>query len=115
MYVNILSQKLHPSPHLFDFWKKYILKFLVCAQFVRSTTHTLATDASSPHVCTDEWLPTASTLCPLSLSRKKAQAVSPSYAQKSKAQMDHPLHVSCYSARLAEERRKKETNKQTRR
>ena len=34
--------------------------------------HALAIDASSLHVCTDEWLPTASTLCPLSLSCKKS-------------------------------------------
>ena len=76
---------------------------------LRSATHTLAIDASSLHVYTNEWLPTASTLCPLSLSREKAQVVSPSYVQKSKTQMDH---LSCYSARLAEERRKKERKKQ---
>ena len=32
------------------------------------------------HMCTDEWHQTVSTLCPLSLPYKKAQAVSPSYA-----------------------------------
>ena len=49
-------------------------------------------------LCTDEWGPTASTLCPLCwLPRKKVQAVSSSYAQKLK---------SHYGARLAEERKK---------
>ena len=33
------------------------------------------------HVRTDEWHSTTSTLCSLSLLRKKVQAVSPSYAQ----------------------------------
>ena len=43
--------------------------------------HTHAVDVSFLHVCTNEWLPTASTLCPLSLPSKKAQAVSLSYTQ----------------------------------
>ena len=43
--------------------------------------HTLAVDVSFLHMCTNKWLPTASTLCPLSLPSKKAQAVSLSYTQ----------------------------------
>ena len=62
---------------------------------LRSVTHAHVADASSPHVCTDEWHSTASTLCPLSLPRKKAKAVSPSYAQI-KAQMDHPREFPNY-------------------
>ena len=70
-------------------------------------------------MCIDEWRPTTSILCPLSLPRKKAQVVSPSYAQ-SKAKNTIPrefhgywwlfrmLHVSGYGARLAEERKKEE-------
>ena len=38
--------------------------------------------------CTDEWHPTASTLCPLGLPRRKALVVSLSYAQN-KAQKYH--------------------------
>ena len=44
-------------------------------------------------VCSDKWHPTASTLCPLSLPHKKAQAVSSSHTQ-SKAQMDNPQIIS---------------------
>ena len=43
--------------------------------------------------CVDKWHPTASTLCPLSLCHKKAQAVSHSYAQ-SKTQINHPQRIS---------------------
>ena len=60
---------------------------------LRGAAHVIAVDESSAHVCIDEWRPTASTLCPLSLPRKKAQAVSPSYAQ-SKAEKNHPQIIS---------------------
>ena len=48
-----------------------------------------------PHTCTciNEWCPTASTLCPLGLPRKKAHEASQSYAQK-EAQNDHPQRIS---------------------
>ena len=52
----------------------------------------MVVDASSTHVCINEWRPTVSTLCPLSLPHKKVQAVSPSYAQ-SKAQKYHPQRI----------------------
>ena len=55
---------------------------------IMSAAHALTVDASSSHMCTDKWLPTASTLCPSVFPAKKAQAVSPSYAQ-SKAHMNH--------------------------
>ena len=55
--------------------------------------YALVIDASFLHVCFNEWRPTASTLCPLSLPCKKAQAVSLSYAQ-SKAQMNHLQRIS---------------------
>ena len=45
--------------------------------------------------CTNEWRPTASTLCPLGLTRKKAHEVSQSYAQK-EAQNDHPREFPTY-------------------
>ena len=41
---------------------------------------------------TDKWHPTASTLCPLSLPRRKAQVVSLSYAQN-KAQNHYPQRI----------------------
>ena len=81
-----------------------------------SATHAFVVDASSSHVCIDEWLSTASTLCLLSL-HFKAQAVSPSYAQ-CKAQMNHSQRISWLlvavsnatqlhnGSRLAERRRK---------
>ena len=54
------------------------------------TAHVIVVDESSAHMmCIDEWRPTASTLCPLSLPRKKVQTVSPSYAQ-SKAKKTIP-------------------------
>ena len=60
----------------------------------------LVVDVSFLHACTNKWHPTASTLCPLSLPRKKAQAVSLSYTQ-SKAQMNHPRefpdYIECYT------------------
>ena len=48
-----------------------------------------------PSTCTNEWLPTASTLCPLGLTlpRKNAHEVSLNYAQK-EAQNDHPQRIS---------------------
>ena len=67
-----------------------------------------------PCRCVDKWLPTASILCPLSLARKKAQAVRLSYAQ-SKAQKAHPrkfrdywwlFQMLHYGTRLVEERKK---------
>ena len=74
----------------------------------------LAINVSSyPSTCTDEWLPTVSTV---GLPSKKAQVLSQSHAQI-EAQIDHPRefpgywwlfrmqHVSRYGARLAEERR----------
>ena len=44
--------------------------------------HTLVINVSSSHVRIDEWLPTASTFCPLSLFSKKVQSVNPSYTLK---------------------------------
>ena len=37
--------------------------------------HALAVDALFLHMCTDEWLPTASTLCPPQSSLQKAHPV----------------------------------------
>ena len=86
------------------------------------TTHTIAVDVSSSHVCIDEWLPTASTLCPLSLLCKKAQVP---VAVKAKLKWSIPrefhdywwlfwmLHVSHYGTRLAEERRRRRRKKMT--
>ena len=74
------------------------------------STHAIAVYASSAHMCivTNG----VQQLCPLGLLRKKAQAVSPRYAQ-SKAQINYPQIISyierctcrCYGARLVEERK----------
>ena len=98
----------------------FLIHNLLTIILLRGAAHVIAVDESSAHVmCIDEWRPTTSTLCPLSLSRKKSQAVSPSYAQ-SKAKKTIPgefhgywwlfrtLHILGYGARLAEERKKEE-------
>ena len=64
-----------------------LYEYLFLYNNVTCAAHALVVDVLSSHVCTDKWLSTASTLCPLNLPHKKAQAVSPSYGQ-SKAQMD---------------------------
>ena len=79
------------------------------------------------HAPTNAWRPTASTLCPLSLLRKKKalQEVNLSYTQK-EAQNDHPQRISyilvavskttLFAFRLVgEERRKKKKEEERRR
>ena len=46
-----------------------------------------------PSVCTEEWCPTANTLCPSVFSAKKTQEVSHGYAQN-ETQKDHLLRIS---------------------
>ena len=46
-----------------------------------------------PGMCTNEWRPTASALCPLKFSSQKAQKVGHSYAQN-EAQKDHNQRIS---------------------
>ena len=55
--------------------------------------YALVVDASSNSMCTNEWNPTASTLCPLGLPCKKTHEVSQSYTQK-QAQNDHFHRIS---------------------
>ena len=85
-----------PTLARFLFITKTCLCFLVIKIFqplLCDATHVIAVDVSSSHMYTDEWLQTASTLCPCSCPCRKVQRVSPSYAQ-SKAQMDHPKRIS---------------------
>ena len=42
---------------------------------LRRTAHVITVDASSAHMCIDEWRPAASMLCPLSLLCKKIAGV----------------------------------------
>ena len=59
-----------------------------------NATYTFAVDASSyPSMCTDEWLPTVSAVCPLGVPRKKGQGRSRCHAQN-EAQTDHPQRIS---------------------
>ena len=127
-YISSSSHScIEPSLHGLDFffeiflWRFVSDKNLLTICYAVPCTHIIA--MHHPCICVDKWLPTASTLCPLSLSCKKAQAVSPSYAQ-SKAQrtisrefcdywwLFQMLHVSRYgtSYRLVEEERKKGNN-----
>ena len=70
----------------------FLIKNLLTNYLLCSATHTIAVDALFSHVCMDKWLPAASMLCTVSLSTKKAQAVSLSYAQ-SKAEMNHTRRI----------------------
>ena len=96
-----VSAFIEPPLHQLDFFLKNLFygdQFLIKLHVISfnslfGATNTLAVDASSSHVCTDERRPTASTLCPLSLPYKKARVVSPSYTQ-SKAQMNHSQRIS---------------------
>ena len=85
---------IEPSLHKLDFFLEIFLWRLVSVLFFAfnllcGAAHAHLVDESSLHMCTNEWRPTASTLCPLSLPRNKVQAVNLSYPQ-SKAQMHHP-------------------------
>ena len=99
-----VSAFIEPPLHQLDFFLEiFSMETSFCSFLIKlhvisfnslfGATNTLAVDASSSHVCTDEWRPTASTFCPLSLPYKKARVVSPSYAQ-SKAQMNHSQRIS---------------------
>ena len=81
--VYVLCQPVHsciePSLHQLDFIDSFLWRF-VSIFFIEKyfnnllcllLTH-LQLMCHPSHVCTDEWLPTASTLCPLSLSHKKS-------------------------------------------
>ena len=78
----------------------------------------LAVNASSyPSTCADEWRPTASTLCPLSLPRKESVAVTLKTKLKRTIYREFPgywwpfwtQHLSRYGARLFEEERRRWT------
>ena len=88
----VLCQPVHsciePSLDQLDFFLEIFLWRLVSR-----AAYALAVDASSSHVCIDEWLLTASTLCPLSLPTKTTSSKSQLHAQ-SKAQMNHPQIIS---------------------
>ena len=73
--------------------------------------------ASSSHVCTDKWPPTASTLCSLSHPRKKVQVNGPSAENflTISGYFEHYMYcVKVLHCRLAEKRRnfKKEIDEQ---
>ena len=115
MWTLLASSFIHTSLHLFDFWKKICLVLLyqcLCNLFCHVVPPTHLRLKCHPSTCTDKWYPKASTLCPMSLSRKKAQVVSHSYLQK---KAYHPRRIfwllvaisnaTCF-ARLAEEGKK---------
>ena len=99
LLVCVLFQPVHsciePSLHGLDLFLEIFLWRLnlfldTLIILLLGAAHVIAVDESSAHVmCIDEWRPTTSILCPLSLPRKKAQAVSLSYAQ-SKAKKPSP-------------------------
>ena len=79
----VLSQPVHScigtSLHQLDFFLEifygdlflFFFDKISFFQLLCGATHILIIDVSSSHVCTNEWHPTASTLCPLSLPNKK--------------------------------------------
>ena len=88
--------------------------FINCFQFVTQC---------HPCTCTDEWHPTASTLCPLSLPRNKAQAELHSKQSSNAPSPENFLtiggyfkrctyHVTALSWLKKEEERKKERKKE---
>ena len=101
LLVFVRCQPVHsciePSLHGLDFFLEIFLWRLDSAFFdtnlltilLHGAAHVIPIDESSVHMCIDKWPPTARMLYPLSLPCKRAQAISPSYAQ-SKAQMNYP-------------------------
>ena len=99
LFVYFNCQPVHSCiEHQLDFFKITSMETCFCSCLISFLSICYAV----PHmhkqlmhhdVCSDKWHPTASTLCPLSLPHKKAQAVSSSYTQ-SKAQMDNPQIIS---------------------
>ena len=83
LLVCVLCQPVHsciePSLHMLDFFLEIFYEGLFLFFFDKNlltiryvVPPTIAVDASFSHVRTDEWLPTASTLCTLSLPHKKS-------------------------------------------
>ena len=87
---SCIETSLHQLGFFLEIYLRRIVSVLKISYIVifRGAAHALAVNASSAHVCTDEWRPTAirpphsQPLYPLtvSLPRKKVQAISPSYA-----------------------------------
>ena len=97
----------------------FLLIYFVSQCIVPS--HTLAVDASSSYVCTNEWLLTASTLCPLSLFCKKGESGKSQLRSKQSSNGPYPENFmtigGCYTYRIMlpawmkkEEQIKKERN-----
>ena len=93
MQTLLPSSYIHPS-FMFDLCEKSFFFFNSCLCsicqlashkcYMAPLSQLLAQYMCHPSMslCTDEWHPTASTLCPISLPRKNTQEVSCSYAQK---------------------------------
>ena len=72
----------------------YASKFVCGATYALAVDASLAVNASSyPSMCTDKWLPTVSTVCPLGLPHKKLQEWGHSYVQN-EAQKAHSQIIS---------------------
>ena len=130
LLVYVLCQPVHscvePSLHQLDFLLEifFMETFFFdknLNNFVTQAAHTLAVDALSLHMCTN-WLPTASTLCPLLIVFLQKSSSSTCKSQlRSKQSSNGPspdnfmtiawwlfrmLHVLQYGTRLAEEKKK---------
>ena len=83
----------------------FLLMYFVSQCIVPS--HTLAVDASSSYVCTNEWLLTANTLCPLSLFCKKGASSKSQLRSKQSSTGPYPENFmtiggcfKCYTYRI---------------
>ena len=80
--MYFVSQWIHaltyPYIHWVDFFRHIFMETCFCSFLINffnllcGAAPALVVDASSSHVCTDEWHPTVSMLCPLSLPCKKS-------------------------------------------
>ena len=88
----VLCQPVHsciePSLHGLDFFLEIFLETCFCSfliiifsNLLCGTAHIIAVDASSAHMCIDEWCPTASTTLP---PQSSPQKISCNYAQNKK-------------------------------
>ena len=97
MYMNfVIASSFIPPPLHFQFLQEFFLMNSCLYSFNKNCYMVLPTYLllmRHPSTCTNEWLSTASTLCPIGLLRKKAHEVSRSYAQK-EAQNDHLQRIS---------------------
>ena len=72
---QLVNSWIEPSLHGLNFFLEIFYGDLFLLFLSYSAARVIAVDASSAHMRIDEWRPTASTFCPLSLPRKKSVAV----------------------------------------